>query len=83
MRSYEKNRVPHIVFENGSSASAGERMKAMGCTKVLIVTDKGVVKAGLVAPIAEALEKAGLEYVIWDKSMPNAPDTTCLECADF
>jgi len=83
MRSYEKNRVPHIVFGNGSSASAGERMKAMGCTKVLIVTDKGVVKAGLVAPIAEALEKAGLEYVIWDKSMPNAPDTTCLECADF
>ncbi len=48
----------------GVSAQAGEKLKAMGGTKCMVVTDQGVIKTGLVDPILETLKEAGLEYVI-------------------
>ncbi len=38
---------------------------------VLIVTDKGIVANGLLAPVEEALTKSALPYVVYDKTQPN------------
>ncbi len=38
---------------------------------VLIVTDKGIVNNGLVAPLEEVLKDNGVSYVIYDKTQPN------------
>lgn len=82
MKPYEKFRVPHVAFGNGISKQTGERIKNMGCTKVLVVTDKGVINAGLVDPILDTLKENGLEYEIFDNVLPNPPDVNCIECAD-
>ncbi len=82
MNSFEKYRLPHVVFGLNTAAQAGEKLKAMGGTKCLVVTDSGVIRAGLVAPILESLDKAGLPYVIYDGVLPNPPDYTCLEAAE-
>ena len=48
-------------------------MKDLGATKVLIVTDQGVVGANLHDNILPSLEKAGLSYNVFDKALPDAP----------
>ena len=40
-------------------------------SSVLIVTDAGIVKNGLVAPIEDVLKKNKVKYAIYDKTQPN------------
>lgn len=60
-----------ILFGSGSSESAGEELKALGTSQVLLVTDTGVMKAGLVDPVVSSLKKAGIGVSIFDGVEPN------------
>lgn len=42
-----------------------------GLRSILIVTDKGVVKNGLIGPIEEVLNRLNLNYTIYDNTQPN------------
>jgi len=42
-----------------------------GIKRVLIVTDAGVVKCGLTEDIKNTLQEGGVEYCVYDKTMPN------------
>lgn len=81
MESFEKFRLPHIAFGEGTSKQAGAKFKSMGCEKCLVVTDKGVRGVGIVDPIVKSLEDAGLEYVIFDDTLPEPPDYVCMQVA--
>ena len=81
MNSFEKFKLPHVTFGEGTSKLAGEKFKAFGCKKCLVVTDKGVESVGIVDPIVESLKNAGIEYVIYDSVQPNPPDYSCIEAA--
>ena len=48
-----------IVFGVGAVQEVGPLVKKVGGTRALIVTDKGVAAAGLVAPVRNALEAVG------------------------
>lgn len=45
------------------------RRRGIGC--VLVVTDKGIVKAGLLAMLTKVLEDGGIRYVVYDETVPN------------
>ncbi|MGE0408646.1 MAG: iron-containing alcohol dehydrogenase [Amphiplicatus sp.] len=66
--------VPHLIFETGASARLGEivlgRMK-----RPLVVTDKGLLEAGLVEPALKSLEAAGMTASVFADvaSDPPAP----------
>jgi alcohol dehydrogenase class IV len=45
---------------------------------ILLVSDKGVVKAGIVSPIQAALEESGFRVVLFDSVSQNPRDTECL-----
>lgn len=60
-----------IVFGNGSVKQTGAEAKRLGTSRALIVTDKGVVKAGLLAPIEASLKEAGLTVALFDDVLPN------------
>ena len=65
---------PHkIVFGTGTAASVGAEAKGLGASKVLIVTDPGVVKAGLLPSITQSLEAAKLPCVVFDKVEAEPP----------
>ncbi len=83
MNSFEKNRLPHMIFGEGTVKMAGAKLKAMGCKKCLVVTDKGVEDVGLVEPVIESLKSEGVDYIVYDKTLPNPPDYICLEVADI
>ena len=82
MNPFEKNRLPHVVFGAGSAKQTGEKAKYLGATKCLIVTDEGVIKAGLVDDVLKSLEASQVEYEIYDKVLPNPPDYVCMEVAN-
>lgn len=50
-------------------------------SSILLVSDPGVVKAGLVEPIQNALETSGFRVVLFDSLSQNPRDTECLEGA--
>jgi 4-hydroxybutyrate dehydrogenase len=60
-----------IVFGAGERKRTGEEARAIGVTRALLVTDAGVVKAGLAADIIQSLEQAGIAVVIFDGVDPN------------
>jgi 4-hydroxybutyrate dehydrogenase len=63
----------------GTAQEVGEALQAEGGKRVLIVTDPGVVKAGLLSPIQQSLEKAKISCEIFDRVEPNPSDRTVME----
>ncbi len=69
-----------LFFGPGCVRQAGELMKALGGSKALIVTDRGVEGAGILEGIYEALRAAGVGYVLFKDVEPN-PSTETVEKA--
>lgn len=67
-----------LVYEVGAIKNklAGE-IKVLNTDKVLVVTDKGVVSAGLLTDVEEALKNDGITYQVFDEIEPNPSTDTC------
>lgn len=52
-------------------------------TSILLVSDPGVIRAGLVEPIQSALERAGFSVTLFDALSQNPRDTECLAGAEL
>ena len=61
-------REPQIVPSCDSLGTVLSENKTMSA---LIVTDAGVVKNGLVAPLEDVLTKNNVKYAVYDKTQPN------------
>lgn len=77
-RSVEIKTPGSIVFGPGTSESLSARLKSFAEGPVVIVTDAGLVKAGVVKQIQELLSSAGREVQIFDAVEPD-PDKKCVE----
>lgn len=62
-----------LVFGMGAVAQVGPEIKAQGATNVLVVTDAGIEKAGLLTGVTESLAEAGLRCGIFKEVEAN-PD---------
>lgn len=60
-----------IVFGNGVIQTIPEELSKFQIRKTLIVTDKGVLQAGLVDTITRQFEIAGVQYTIYDSVQEN------------
>ncbi|MRG90497.1 iron-containing alcohol dehydrogenase [Polyangium spumosum] len=60
-----------IVFGAGATKQAGAEATQLGCKHALVVTDKGVVGAGLLAPIEASLREAGITWTVFDGVLGN------------
>ncbi len=71
LRSFE---VPTVVKHAlGSIACLADEVKALGSRRPMLVTDKGLVKAGLVDEATKVLKDAQVDYVLFDGVVPNPP----------
>ena len=61
-------REPVII---NSCADLGRTLKKEGATHVLIVTDRGIVENGISGLLEAALNRFGIPYTIYDKTLPN------------
>ena len=74
MYNFHQFELPTVVKHGiGSIKHIGEEIKNLGVTKVLLVTDPGIYKAGVTKPIENLLKQAGIEISLFNKVEPNPP----------
>jgi aldehyde:ferredoxin oxidoreductase len=62
---------PIALFGEGCHKMVPDNLAAMGVKKALIVTDKGVVGAGLCKILTDAMDAKFFEYEVYDGTEPN------------
>ena len=67
---------PRIEFGEGVIQNLGEHVKAFKSKKPLLVSDAGVIDAGLLAKAIDALEKSGLPSATYSDIEPNPTDVS-------
>lgn len=66
--------IPTVIkYGIGAVHYVGNEAKTLGITKVLLVTDPGIYNAGVVNPVVESLQKAGIQVILFQKVEPNPP----------
>lgn len=65
-----------IRYGKGKAKEAGTAAVSLGGKRAMIVTDKGILRAGLIDDIEKSLIEAGLDAIIFDEVEPNPRDTT-------
>ena len=64
-------RKPTLLEGTNSLNKLPEAISRKGISKVLIVTDQGIYSLGLMDSFLQGLDKAGVRYSIYDKTVPN------------
>lgn len=81
MTPFTFNTVPSIEVSWGASRRLGALLSArFAARRVLLVTDAGLVKAGIVPPVAARLEEAGFSVRVFDKVVADPPEPLVAEC---
>lgn len=61
----------NLLYGNGQLAQLGDVLCQRSLSKVLIVTDPGIVQAGIVERVVSSLAKHGVQHAIFDEVEPN------------
>lgn len=75
--------VPEIVYGPGAVGLAGRHVANLGATKVLIVTDPGVITAGWTEKVETSLKDAGIAYIVFSAVTPNPKDHEVMAGAEI
>ena len=76
MKSFEFVLPTRIRFGEGISSELATEIRKMGHSRPMILTDKGLIDAGIVSKITKSLKESGIEYIIFDAIEPNPRDIT-------
>ncbi|MCA1724019.1 MAG: iron-containing alcohol dehydrogenase, partial [Thermomicrobia bacterium] len=70
-RQYVFHAPTRVIFGGGSIQTTGREMAAIGGTAALVVTDRGVVSAGLLDGVLASLAAADVATTLFDAVEPN------------
>ena len=70
-----------IVYGPGVVKRLPEEMKRLGCGRSLIITDAGILRAGIADRVRELIEEAGIPCRIYSGVEANPKDVNCEEAA--
>jgi len=65
IKAFQFTASTRLRFQSGGIQALGEEVKAVGGTKVLLVTDPGIKSSGLLEKAAKALEKDAIPFVAY------------------
>jgi alcohol dehydrogenase len=75
--------IPSVTLIGiGAAKEIPNKIRALGGTKPLIVTDKGITGAGITKEITDLLDRKEMEYVVFDETVPNPTDTNVHDGVD-
>jgi alcohol dehydrogenase class IV len=72
-----------ILFGIDAVKGLAAEVKQLGGGKVLVVTDPGVVGAGLVEAIKDSLDSEGISFSVFDKVEPEPAARVVEQCAQY
>jgi alcohol dehydrogenase len=64
-------RKPELLEGENSLMKLPHLIKSLGIKNVLIVTDAGITSIGLMDPFLQGLREEGVDFFIYDKTVPN------------
>lgn len=82
MRPFTFQTVPDVRFGAGATEALPELMARREARRVLIVTDAGIERAGLLAPVREALSAAGHEVSVFAEVVADPPEAVVLRAGE-
>ena len=74
--------TPTVVFGRGCLDELPDHVRRIGDGPVLVVTDKGLVEAGVVRRVTEELARTGIDAEVWDEAEPEPPTISVDACAE-
>lgn len=81
MAEYQIQHMTPVLFGVDTSKQTGERLKMLGCQRVLCVYDQGIKKAGIADQIINIIKAAGIAVVVYEGVQADPPDYTIDEGA--
>ncbi len=72
--SFSYEMPTRVEFGRGTARRAGEEARRIGATRVLIITDRGVLAAGLLDRVTAGLDKASVPWKVFSDVEPNPKD---------
>ncbi len=72
-----------VIFGCGAIGVLGEKVRELGCKKVMCVYDAGVKMAGIGEKAEASLKAAGIDYIVYDKVAADPPDAMLDEMGDI
>lgn len=78
MNAFTFNTAPSILFGAGRAQSLHQMAGRLG-ERILIVTDPGLVRAGIVDPIVQGLRRNGLAVSVFDEVVADPPQALVLQ----
>lgn len=78
LAAFDKQPRTRLVFGNGAVARLPDILAELGVSRLLIVSDPGIVRAGHVGRVRDLLSQAGRTVAVFDRTREN-PDTDCVD----
>jgi alcohol dehydrogenase class IV len=72
-----------LKYGPGASGETGWELKRIGVGRVLLVTDPGIIDAGITPRIQELIEAEGIEVEVFDRAYVEPTAESFQEAADF
>ena len=76
------NAPNRMLFGWGAASEIGEYVSELGAERPVLITDDGVVEAGVLDPIRNTLAAAGVDYEVWSGVQPDPTDEVVHAAAD-
>ncbi len=83
MKSFEFITAKKIVCQVGAAQQLADHCRDLGVKRLMLVTDPGLVKAGLVDAVAGPLRNAGVGVVIYSDIQPDPPEAVVTQAAEY
>jgi alcohol dehydrogenase class IV len=80
MTAFNFNTAPRIVFGDGAAARIGEIAATQLGKRVLLVTDPGLIKVGLIDPALTSFEAAGVAVSVYSEVEADPPEAVIMAC---
>ncbi len=74
--------LPEVFWGPGSLNQLADILRNIGAEYVLVVTDKGIVNAGIAGKVIEVARQVCQRTEVFDEIEPDPKDTTVTACAD-
>ena len=72
-----------IKYGRGAAEEVGWEVRRLGMGRVMLVSDPGVIRAGITGRIVELIEAEGVEVEVWDRSRVEPTADSLQAAADF
>ncbi|PLZ00148.1 alcohol dehydrogenase [Burkholderia sp. WAC0059] len=82
MSDFAFETTPKILCQQGGAARLHELVASRGAQRVFVVTDRGLLDAGVAGGVVNALEQAGLDVAVFPDVLADPPEHKVLEAVE-